>query len=486
MKDYLLFLNNFSFLTKERGIKYALEKKVIRSSYFKHTVEAEVRGSNNNVYKCRLRFNESDSILLGATCSCPVGYYCKHCAAVIYQLNLNQVNGTDDFGVDEESSLADLFINDLTRSTRYFTYASLSRCVKAALEKFDKFTDEEKLRYAKAAYSTLPINFEPSSISSAQVQILYELLNALPLEGVQEYASFFNDLYEEAPYSIPFFFTKMIHDETYYPSIQTAFVRYFENKHDELVKLGKRYSLYLPRKKCIPSFYTLMITSLPDRFSSQELYSYLLTLDYDSDKDNYTSLIKNCSFAGTIKSTQLSLLDPLIKDEKFTDITMIIGNILDNERSFSSYYRIKSKFSTDEFMRYRDYLFQRIRDPEIRRFILAYEGKADLGYSDLKYLSFEDFYILGNQVPYLRKEAAQNRVVKKLSETLDSPFSGEERIECAFLYLESVNNPEIESLLCKYFSNYILKDNYEQMSAYKIISLMEKHDLLTDKWEEKK
>ena len=65
-----------------RALSYYREGRVIASYSDEGTIDAVVKGSNDNRYRVRIVFDERGN-LKDATCSCPYPYYCKHIGAVL-------------------------------------------------------------------------------------------------------------------------------------------------------------------------------------------------------------------------------------------------------------------------------------------------------------------------------------------------------------------------------------------------------------------
>ncbi|WGO95269.1 DEAD/DEAH box helicase [Pseudomonas viciae] len=83
------WVNRFKEQSLERGRRYALENRVRIVEAGDSTITASCEGSGGNVYRQTIRLKESAKgtlILLEAACSCPVRINCKHCAAVLLQV----------------------------------------------------------------------------------------------------------------------------------------------------------------------------------------------------------------------------------------------------------------------------------------------------------------------------------------------------------------------------------------------------------------
>ncbi|UZE08118.1 DEAD/DEAH box helicase [Pseudomonas corrugata] len=83
------WVNRFKEQSLERGRRYALENRVRIVEAGESTITASCEGSGGNVYRQTIRLKESAKgtlILLEAACSCPVRINCKHCAAVLLQV----------------------------------------------------------------------------------------------------------------------------------------------------------------------------------------------------------------------------------------------------------------------------------------------------------------------------------------------------------------------------------------------------------------
>ncbi|MBV4552822.1 DEAD/DEAH box helicase [Pseudomonas sp. SWRI102] len=83
------WVNRFKEQSLERGRRYALENRVRIVEAGDSTVIASCEGSGGSVYRQTIRLKESAKgalILLEAACSCPVRINCKHCAAVLLQV----------------------------------------------------------------------------------------------------------------------------------------------------------------------------------------------------------------------------------------------------------------------------------------------------------------------------------------------------------------------------------------------------------------
>ena len=78
----------FDRATLIRGIDYATDKKVIGWSFDEDFIESEVQGSGRKVYtqEIELAFVDKKLAAVNGSCSCPVGYNCKHVAAVLINI----------------------------------------------------------------------------------------------------------------------------------------------------------------------------------------------------------------------------------------------------------------------------------------------------------------------------------------------------------------------------------------------------------------
>jgi uncharacterized Zn finger protein len=74
----------------ERGRRYLQERRVLGADHDaeRGLVTGRVRGSGGRVYQCIVQLGErADGVLtVVGQCSCPVGYNCKHVAAVLLSL----------------------------------------------------------------------------------------------------------------------------------------------------------------------------------------------------------------------------------------------------------------------------------------------------------------------------------------------------------------------------------------------------------------
>ncbi|MGN8344334.1 SNF2-related protein [Pseudomonas sp. SMV71] len=83
------WVNRFKEQSLERGRRYALESRVRIVEAGDSTITASCEGSGGSIYRQTIRLKESAKgtlILLEAACSCPVRINCKHCAAVLLQV----------------------------------------------------------------------------------------------------------------------------------------------------------------------------------------------------------------------------------------------------------------------------------------------------------------------------------------------------------------------------------------------------------------
>ncbi|MBJ2348958.1 MULTISPECIES: DEAD/DEAH box helicase [Pseudomonas] len=83
------WVNRFKEQSLERGRRYALENRVRIVEAGDSTIIASCEGSGGSVYRQTIRLKESAKgtlVLLEAACSCPVRINCKHCAAVLLQV----------------------------------------------------------------------------------------------------------------------------------------------------------------------------------------------------------------------------------------------------------------------------------------------------------------------------------------------------------------------------------------------------------------
>ncbi|MDB6443295.1 MULTISPECIES: DEAD/DEAH box helicase [Pseudomonas] len=83
------WVNRFKEQSLERGRRYAQENRIRIVEAGESTITASCEGSGGNVYRQTIRLKESAKgtlLLLEAACSCPVRINCKHCAAVLLQV----------------------------------------------------------------------------------------------------------------------------------------------------------------------------------------------------------------------------------------------------------------------------------------------------------------------------------------------------------------------------------------------------------------
>src|SRR5213595_1428227 len=83
------WVSRFKEQSLERGRRYALENRVRIVEVGDATIIAACEGSGSNVYRQTIRLRESAKgtlLMVDATCSCPVHNNCKHCAAVLLQV----------------------------------------------------------------------------------------------------------------------------------------------------------------------------------------------------------------------------------------------------------------------------------------------------------------------------------------------------------------------------------------------------------------
>lgn len=78
----------------ERGRHYAAQGRVRVISQEAQLIHASCQGSAEQRYQQWLRPGNSGIALL-ARCSCPVGHNCKHCAAVLFQLDINAFSASE-------------------------------------------------------------------------------------------------------------------------------------------------------------------------------------------------------------------------------------------------------------------------------------------------------------------------------------------------------------------------------------------------------
>lgn len=83
------WVNRFKEQSLERGRRYAQENRVRIVETGESIITASCEGSGGSVYRQTIRLKESAKgtlLLLEAACSCPVRINCKHCAAVLLQV----------------------------------------------------------------------------------------------------------------------------------------------------------------------------------------------------------------------------------------------------------------------------------------------------------------------------------------------------------------------------------------------------------------
>ncbi len=83
------WVSRFKEQSLERGRRYALENRVRIVEVGDATITASCEGSGGNVYRQTIRLRESAKgtlLMIDATCTCPVHTNCKHCAAVLLQV----------------------------------------------------------------------------------------------------------------------------------------------------------------------------------------------------------------------------------------------------------------------------------------------------------------------------------------------------------------------------------------------------------------
>lgn len=83
------WVNRFKEQSLERGRRYAQENRVRIVEAGESTITASCEGAGGNVYRQTIRLKESAKgtlLLLEAACTCPVRINCKHCAAVLLQV----------------------------------------------------------------------------------------------------------------------------------------------------------------------------------------------------------------------------------------------------------------------------------------------------------------------------------------------------------------------------------------------------------------
>jgi superfamily II DNA or RNA helicase len=97
--------------TLSRASALRRQGKVLKVEHSKHELKGQVRGSAGERYRVRIDLSDIDD----HECSCPVGYFCKHTAAVLGQAidngwleDVKANNGTDDYGyIDDFEEDAD-------------------------------------------------------------------------------------------------------------------------------------------------------------------------------------------------------------------------------------------------------------------------------------------------------------------------------------------------------------------------------------------
>jgi SNF2 family DNA or RNA helicase len=83
------WVSRFKEQSLERGRRYALENRVRIAQVGDATITASCEGSGGNVYRQTIHLRESAKgtlLLVDAACTCPVRTNCKHCAAVLLQV----------------------------------------------------------------------------------------------------------------------------------------------------------------------------------------------------------------------------------------------------------------------------------------------------------------------------------------------------------------------------------------------------------------
>ena len=84
-------IDSFDAATLQRAKKYQQQGHVldydISTDGFEALVGAVVRGSNRNRYEVTIKVTqEFGGYLIDADCTCPVGFNCKHAAAVLFEI----------------------------------------------------------------------------------------------------------------------------------------------------------------------------------------------------------------------------------------------------------------------------------------------------------------------------------------------------------------------------------------------------------------
>lgn len=76
-------LDYFDDFTLQKGTRYFRDRRVLTFDAHGHYVEGMVKGSGRNVYHSQLHLKPDGSTVRATSCDCPVGYDCKHSAAVM-------------------------------------------------------------------------------------------------------------------------------------------------------------------------------------------------------------------------------------------------------------------------------------------------------------------------------------------------------------------------------------------------------------------
>lgn len=478
--------NNFAIFTPDilsRGRDYFKRGFVSIISESENEVVAEVKGSQNNVYKVVLKFDENHN-LIDSDCSCPYLRPCKHKAAVLFAINSKEIEAIRSDVVKIES--------DKSAYTTSVIKAAYSRRSVDLLRKAKDLIIESRYRLAPEKIFDLTVSLIRTMYGAYYYgagqdvikRCLVDLLDNLNY-GYEDLLSLFEACFEENDafnnYSQGQFLEALLRLEKYSLAAQEAFVAsYFKNEKHALGVLSSA-SFESPKNdfQVFPPFAVILLEAAPfgtyPAFYSRALQEALNTADIGSIK----KLVKHLNKTHNQSYIPESTYEYLANRGYFEDLeTILLDSLYEYDSDFESYVRLRKYLSPERFKELAPRISDLIANKKFLNAVLLRDGAMfpmHLRSFSVKKLTSKEIFFCKDDLD----ESVKAEVVLLLRKRLtDCKAKGKEStmdLFYALLFLDYVNDFYLSAAM---FEPFILNAISSDTTLRAIwLGIVSRHDL---------
>jgi len=478
--------NNFAIFTPDilsRGRDYFKRGLVTIVSDTKNEVVANVKGSEGNVYKVVLKFDDNRN-LVDSDCDCPYLRPCKHKAAVLFAINSKEIAAIRSDVVKlegDKSSYAESVIKS-AYSRRSMELIRKGKDI--IIESRYRLEPERVFNLAVSLIRAMYGTYYYGSGQDTVKRCLIELLDHVDYK-YEDFLRLFESCFEVCDgfnnYSQGQLLEVLLKLEKYSLAAQEAFVAsyYKDSKHAIAVLSSSSFESPRADFQVFPPFAVILLEAAPyginPAFYSKALQEALNTADIGSIK----KLVKHLNKTHNQSFIPESTYEYLANRGYFEDLeTILLDSFYEYDSDFESYVRLRKYLPKERFMELAPRISELLTNKKYLNAVLLRDGALfpdHLHSFSVKKLSSKEIYFCKEDLDASFKEEVIPLLRKRLTDCKAKGKEATTDLFYALLYLDYVNDFYLSAAMFEPFITNAVSGDTTLRSIW--LGIISRHDL---------